>query len=80
MSDETGNYAYACPMPPQGTAPQPIFIPSAPLVVPAQPPLPAEWAGPSIEDDLREAERLFGCALSRIRAAIAKHRAQEGTR
>jgi hypothetical protein len=39
---------------------------------------PAEWAGPSIEDDLREAEIHFAVALKRIRAAIAKYRAKEG--
>ena len=39
---------------------------------------PAEWVGPSIEDDLREAEIHFAIALKRIRAAIAKHRATEG--
>ena len=37
-----------------------------------------EWSGTSIEEDLNEAERLFGCAIRRIRNAIAKHRAKEG--
>ena len=89
--NEQGVFTYACPMPPQNAQPwipQP-FVPIYPfwwpVVEPTEPkpqepqPDPADWAGPSIEQDLHEAERLFEIAVKRVRAAIAKHRAKEGT-
>jgi hypothetical protein len=74
-SNRTGTFAYAVPfneravMPTFAPQPQPVTTTTATITV-GDP----DWQPPDAEDDLDEAERLFLCAVRRVRKAIRKQR------